>query len=87
MPTPPVNAVVSSTTSTLRWQRWFCFSGERYSGLRNQATWTPASSIAASWSFSISRLPKPSSSSRTRTPARARSLSARANSWAMSPRQ
>ncbi len=87
MPTPPVKAVCSSVTSTLRWQRWFWRIGDSRVGLRNQATWTPASAIARSSSGSISLAPKPSSSSRTRTPARARSARAAANSWAMSPRQ
>ena len=68
MPTPPVNAISSSTTSTLRWQRWFCFSGEFSHGLRNHSTCTPASSMRSTRPFSICRPPTASMSSRTRTP-------------------
>ena len=57
MPTPPVNAICSSTTSTFRWQRWFCLSGEFSQGLRNHSTCTPASSIRSTRPFSICRPP------------------------------
>jgi hypothetical protein len=91
MPTPPVKPTRSSQMSTLRWVRWFCFSGlvswATLNGLRNHSTWTPQSDMWAISAESIRRPPMASMSTRTRTPSWARSASACANSEAMSPRQ
>ena len=75
MPTPPVNAVSSSTMSSLRCVRWLSCPTRSFFIGRNHRRCTPRSSMRLIDAGSINRAPYESSSTRTRTPALARSAS------------
>jgi hypothetical protein len=85
MPTPAGEGDRLVHHQHLRWQRWFCLSGEFSHGLRNHSTCTPASLIRVTRPRSIWSPPTASMSSRTRPRAAPRPTTPRRTGWRCRP--